>query len=43
VSIHNLRFFSRFMEQVRAAISDGTLERKAAGWIDEMYAEEERS
>ena len=37
VSIHNLRFFCRFMEAVRSAIADGTLAAKAPAWIEQMY------
>jgi queuine tRNA-ribosyltransferase len=40
VSIHNLRFFSRLMEAVRAAIADGTLAQQAPRWIEQMYGKE---
>jgi queuine tRNA-ribosyltransferase len=41
VSIHNLRFFARFMGAVRQAIAAGTLAASAQGWIDAMYGPEE--
>jgi queuine tRNA-ribosyltransferase len=40
VSIHNLRFFSRFMERIRAAVGEGTLAQQAPAWIEGMYGEE---
>ena len=40
VSIHNLRFFSRFMERIRSAIAEGTLAQQAPAWVEEMYGEE---
>jgi queuine tRNA-ribosyltransferase len=40
VSIHNLRFFCRLMEAVRAAIAAGTLDAQAPRWIERMYTKE---
>ena len=37
VSIHNLRFFTLFMERIREAIRAGDLEERAKQWIAEMY------
>jgi queuine tRNA-ribosyltransferase len=39
VTIHNLRFFSRFLEAIRAAIAAGDLEEKSRQWAGEMYPE----
>jgi len=38
VSVHNLRFFARFMAALRDAIAAGNLASASAGWLDAMYA-----
>jgi len=37
VSIHNLRFFSRFCGAIREAIEAGDFDAKAKSWIEQMY------
>jgi queuine tRNA-ribosyltransferase len=39
VTIHNLRFFSRFLEAIRAAVAAGDLEERSRQWAREMYPE----
>ena len=36
-TIHNLHFFSTFMTAIRQAISAGTLEADAKGWLAAIY------
>jgi len=38
VTIHNLRFFTRLMQQIREAISRGDLAERAETWLAQMYA-----
>jgi queuine tRNA-ribosyltransferase len=40
VSIHNLRFFSRLMDRIRAAVAEGSLAQAAPAWMEKMYAGE---
>jgi queuine tRNA-ribosyltransferase len=40
VSIHNLRFFSRFMESIRDAIAAGAFERRAADMMERMHGKD---
>jgi queuine tRNA-ribosyltransferase len=42
VSIHNLRFFSRFMESIRSAIAAGALSDRAERWKAALYADDGR-
>lgn len=38
LTIHNLRFFTRFMAAIRLAIAEGDLPAKSRQWLDAMYA-----
>ena len=41
VSIHNLRFFARFLEAIRRAIAAGNLAETATSWLETMYARQD--
>jgi queuine tRNA-ribosyltransferase len=43
VTIHNLRFFTRLMENIRSAIAAGNLSELAGRWTEQMYAQEAES
>jgi queuine tRNA-ribosyltransferase len=38
LTIHNLRFFARFLAAIRQAISEGNLASRAGNWAEQMYS-----
>jgi queuine tRNA-ribosyltransferase len=41
LTIHNLRFFARFLAGVRQAIIEGDLPARSATWLEQMYSQAE--
>ncbi len=43
LTIHNLRFFARFLAAIRQAIIEGDLPARTAAWLDQMYRATEKN